>query len=239
MSCSRLSWFLAATSMRAKAVSMSARASRPSRPAAVRVAAPDRVDLGEIGVAAPVAGVDQRQQSGAVRAGLGAEDAAGGAALVAVPAGSARSACDVRAQRVVGRGLVQRGDGPDRVVEQRDHVGEGVAEEAADAHRDVDARPAEFADASSPRSRSRAARRRPRPAELRAMPAPLRCRRPGYAWRWCPRPSARRVRGTAAGVGAVAVDQRGGERDARSPRPAATGWPWGRRSRSCARSAAR
>jgi hypothetical protein len=41
-------------------------------------------------------------------------------------------------------GLVEVGDQAHRVVEHRHHVREGVAEEAGDAHRDVDAGPAEF-----------------------------------------------------------------------------------------------
>jgi len=52
--------------------------------AAVREAAPHGVHLGQVGVIAPVPGVDQRQQPGSVRAGPGAEDAGGGAALVAM-----------------------------------------------------------------------------------------------------------------------------------------------------------
>ena len=85
MSCSRVSWFFAATAIRRNARLHVRRAPpAPSRPAAVGVAAPDRVHLGEVGVVAPVAGVDQRQQARAVRAGLGAEDPGGGAPPVAV-----------------------------------------------------------------------------------------------------------------------------------------------------------
>ena len=40
-------------------------------------------------------------------------------------------------------------------------------------------------------------------------------------------------------VGDVALEQRVAERATRPPRRCATGWPWGRRSRSCGRSAAR
>ena len=52
----------------------------------------------------------------------------------------------VRADVVVLGGLVETGDEPHRVVEHRDHVREGVAEEPGDAHRDVDARPAELGE---------------------------------------------------------------------------------------------
>ena len=52
--------------------------------AAVGVAAPGRVDLGQVLVVAPVPGVDQRQQPGPVGARLGAEDPGGGPPPVAV-----------------------------------------------------------------------------------------------------------------------------------------------------------
>ena len=44
---------------------------------------------------------------------------------------------------LLGR-LVQRGDQPHGLVEQRDQVREGVAEEAADAADDIDPRPAQL-----------------------------------------------------------------------------------------------
>ena len=68
MSCSRVSMFFAATAIRRYARLHVAARRRAVQAAAVGVAAPDRVDLGEVGVVAPVAGVDQRQQPGAVRA---------------------------------------------------------------------------------------------------------------------------------------------------------------------------
>ena len=49
--------------------------------------------------------------------------------------------------------LVQPGDQPDGVVQQRDHVRERVAEEAADPHGDVDPRPAELGERDRPRAR--------------------------------------------------------------------------------------
>ena len=45
---------------------------------------------------------------------------------------------------VVVGGLVEVRDESHGVVEHGDHVREGVAEEAGDPHRDVDARPAEL-----------------------------------------------------------------------------------------------
>ena len=45
--------------------------------------------------------------------------------------------------------------------------------------------------------------------------------------------------GVGAGLGEVALDQAVGQAQSRPPTPAATGWPWGRPSRSCARWAAR
>ena len=73
--------------------------------AAVGVAAPDGVDLGEVGVGAPVAAVDQLEQARAVRARAGAEDAGGGAAFVAV---LGQVGLGVGADEVGLGGLVQR-----------------------------------------------------------------------------------------------------------------------------------
>ena len=114
--------------------------------AAVGEAAPGGVDLGEVGVVAPVAAVDQLQQPGAVGARLGAEDPCGGASLVAV---LGQVGLRVGADVVVLGGLVEAGDELHRVVEHRHHVREGVAEEAGDAHGDVDARAAELVERRS------------------------------------------------------------------------------------------
>lgn len=116
----------------------------PVQPAPVRVAAPHRVHLGEVGVGAPVAGVDQGEETGAVRARLGAEDAGGGAAPVAVLGGVL---VGVRADVVAVGGLVQLGHRAHRVVDQAHDVRERVPEEAGDADRDVDARPAQLLQA--------------------------------------------------------------------------------------------
>src|SRR5262249_36608722 len=92
----------------------------------VGVAAPDRVNLGEVGVGAPVAGVDQRQQARAVRSGLGAEDPGGGAAPVAVRDGVGGGG---RADVVVGGGFVELCDSSYRIVDEGDDVRERVTEE--------------------------------------------------------------------------------------------------------------
>src|SRR5690606_23977749 len=77
--------------------------------AAVGVAAPHRVHLGEVGVVAPVAAVDERQQPRPVRARRRPEHAQRGAALVAV---LARVGLDVGADVVGVVGFVQAGDEP-------------------------------------------------------------------------------------------------------------------------------
>ena len=111
--------------------------------APVREPAPRRVDLGQVGVVAPVAGLDDLQDPGAVRAGLGPEDPRRRAALVAV---RGAVGVGVAADVVVLVGLVEAGDQADGVVEHRDHVREGVAEEARDPHDHVDAGPAELGE---------------------------------------------------------------------------------------------
>ena len=135
MSCSRLSTFLTATSIRRVCVAASPRAPGRRRVRGRTRSRPRRVDLGEVGIAAPVAAVEQLQQAGAVGSGLGAEHARGratpslgGAQLGGQPLGvGARVGGDVV---LLGR-LVQRRHGRDRVVEQRHQVRERVAEEAA------------------------------------------------------------------------------------------------------------
>ena len=174
MSCSRVSWFFAATAIRAKERLHVGARLPPVQPPAVGVAAPHRVHLGQVGVAAPGPGVDQGQQARAVRAGLGAEDPRGGAPLVAV-LGEVRG--DVRPQVVLLVRLVQGGDPPDGIVEQRHHVRKRVAEEPGDAHCDVDARPAQLGgrhhlDAGDPPGRSSQTGRQPSNASTSAMSSP-------------------------------------------------------------------
>ena len=186
----------------------------PVQAAAVGVPTPDGVHLGEVGVAAPVAGVDQRQQARPVRAGLGAEDPRGRAAAVTV---RRDVGLDVLADVVVR--LVQGRHGPDRVVEQRDDVRERVAEEAGDAHGDVDAGPAELRarddlEPGDPPGRlvphGAGADEREDLGEVVALGA-HRARAPHRE------PDAARV---LAGVGDVAGQQRVGERAADLPRAA-------------------
>ena len=90
----------------------------------------------------------------------------------------------------VGR-LVERRDLRDRVVEQHDEVREGVAEEARDAHRDVDARPARAPRAGSPRCRSRAATRGATSGARRSARGSRRRRRPACASPTSPTPPGR------------------------------------------------
>ena len=116
---------------------------RPVEAAAVREAAPRRVDLREVGVVAPVAAVDQLQQPGAVRARFRAENPCGGSTSVTV-----LGDVGVRVRTNVirlGR-LVEVRDERHRVVEHGDDVREGVPKEAGDPHGDVDTRPAEFGE---------------------------------------------------------------------------------------------
>ena len=75
MSCSRLSWLCRATSMVRSRSTKTSRASTPSAPPAVGVAAPLDEHGGEVAVVLPVARLDQGQDAGAVGARLGAEDA--------------------------------------------------------------------------------------------------------------------------------------------------------------------
>lgn len=111
--------------------------------AAVGVAAPDRVDLGEVGVGAPVAAVDELEEARSVRTGAGAEDTGGGAAFVAV---FGEVGLGVGADVVVVGGFVEGCGEAYRVVEQPDGVRERVAEEAGDAQGHVDARAAQVGE---------------------------------------------------------------------------------------------
>ncbi len=203
--------------------------------ATVGEAAPRGVDLREVGVVAPVAAVDQLQQARAVGAGLGAENPCGGAAFVAV---LGEVGPRVGAYVVVVVGFVEARDESHRVVEHRDHMREGVAEEAGDAHGDVDARAAEFGERDRLQVRPPGATRRPTRAGHPAAQALRRCRRRRCASPRCPTPTARPT-------AASRRSPRGSGRAAnppsphRFPTPAGTAPPWGRPSRSCGRWAAR
>ena len=237
MSCSRVSCVLRRHRDPAERRLHVAARLAPVQPAPVGVAAPHRVHLGQVGVG---------------RASCGRRSAAAGPAPYAPglepkirAVARRRSPCSrgvlvgVGAHVVAVGRLVQLGDRADRVVEQRDDVRERVPEEPGDAHRDVDARPAELRRAAPPRSRSPAATRRPTPGGSRAARAPRRCRRPGCASRRCPRRSGRPTARVLAGVGEVPRDAASRRARRRPPRRCGTGSPSGRRSRSCGRSAAR
>ena len=208
---------------------------RAVEPAAVGEAAPCGVDLREVGVVAPVAAVDQLQQTRAVGSRFGAENPCGGTTLVAVLGDvGLRVGADV----VVG-GLARRGPRP--VARRRRassrHAGtrRGRTRRCARSRRceACRVRPAESAPGSPP-----VATRRPRPAEHPAAQALRRCRHPRCASPTCPTPTARPIaasRRSPRGSGPAANPPS----PHRFPTPAAKAPPWGRRSRSCARWAAR
>ena len=114
---------------------------RTVQPATVGEAAPCGVDLREVGVVAPVAAVDELQQARTVGARLGSENPCGGTPLVTM---FGKVGLRVGPDVVFAGGLVEVCDELHRVVEHGDDVRERVAEEAGDAHRHVDAGPAEF-----------------------------------------------------------------------------------------------
>ena len=115
---------------------------------------------------------------------------------------------------------------------------EGVAEEPGDAQGHVDAGPAELRERDQLDARHPAGLGLPDGPHARAGPAPRRRRRPRCAWPRCPTPRGRPSPGSGPprrGGGRGAVGQ------ARPTSHARRDWagPWGRPSRSCARSAAR
>ena len=211
------------------------------QPAAVGVAAPGLVDGGEVGVVVPVAGLEQRaaprRRCPAWRRRCAWSRAATPRPRRARPR-AGRVGQRVLAHVVALGRLVEPGDQRHRVVEQRHQVREGVAEEARDAHGDVDPRPAELLqrDRLEPDHPPRLGV--PRRAARRAARGSRRRRRRGCASRPCPTPRSRPSRDARR-------RRRGGARAARRPaaaRPRRRGrWaaPWGRPSRSCARSAGR
>ena len=176
MSCSRVSMFLAATAIRRNAPSMSGRAFTAVEPAAVGVAAPGRVDLGQVGVVPPVPRVDQRQQAGAVGAGLGAEDPGGRAAPVAVPGLVGQG---VRAQVVATR-AARRAPATAPIASSSSAItcGNASRKNPEMRTRDVDPRPAEFGQRDDLEAGDPARRVVPHRAAADAARAPRRCRRP-------------------------------------------------------------
>ena len=119
---------------------------------------------------------------------------------------------------VVGRLVVQGRHQPDGVVEQVDHAGEGVPEEARDADGDVDPGPAQLGQRHAPRG--------PRPVPSGgATPGrtPSRARASATSSPWVrmlavPHTTRPTVRGQRAGLGHVALDQAVGQGPADVPR---------------------
>jgi hypothetical protein len=107
----------------------------------IGVTTPGGVDLGEVGVGAPLPAVDQWQQPGAVGARLGTEDPGTRPSIVTV---RGEIGAIVRGDVVVLVTLLQPRNGVNRIVDQSDHVGKGIPEETGDAQHDVDAGPAEL-----------------------------------------------------------------------------------------------
>ena len=140
MSCSRLSWFFTATSIAANRRRIASGCGRAVAVAAVGEPRPRQVDLGEVGVGAPRALLDDRR----------------GCRIRSRPAAARTGGRRRRPRRAIGfivGGSSSAADQPDRVVEEVDHVREGVAEEAADAQRHVDARRGRARRAGSLRGR--------------------------------------------------------------------------------------
>jgi hypothetical protein len=99
----------------------------------------------------PVAGIDETLQARAIGAGLRAEDAVAGAhggfgLGRAFGHEAERVGAHAGGDGVHVLGLVERANGADGAIEERDLRREGVAEEAGDAQRDIDARAAELGE---------------------------------------------------------------------------------------------
>src|SRR5690606_40658172 len=115
----------------------------PVESAPDREATPCEEVLAGTGAIPPRTGLDGLEDARPVRAGFGAEDTGRGPALVAV---FGQIGAGVGANVVLFVRLVEFGDQADRVVENLDDVGECVAEETRDPHRDVDAWTAELSE---------------------------------------------------------------------------------------------
>ena len=233
MSCSRLSWFLTATSMRANwrrigAARLARRRARGRRRSRPRPRRPRR-------------GRRRRASCGRRRAaGCRSRRCRGAGRRCARSRRASRPRAPRRRRaRACGRsscssGSSRPGDQRHRVVEQVDEVREGVAEEAGDAHRDVDPRPAQLVQrdhleagrpGASPGS-SAAGRRAARGSRPRRRP---RCASPP-----CPRRRSRPSRAAA-----VLREQRVGQLRAGLVGELGRQRPRVDASTSCARSAAR
>ena len=115
----------------------------------VRIAAPVNVRFRQVGGAIPVLLVDQRQDPRTVALRLGTEDAVRSLPLEVERTGL--GACgrfhvrqEMLAREILAGRLVQLHDQPGGLVQECDQVGKGVAEETADAHDDIDPRPAKL-----------------------------------------------------------------------------------------------
>src|SRR5208337_4394154 len=115
----------------------------------VRIAAPVNVCFRQVGGAIPVLLVDQRQDPRTVALRLGTEDAVRSLPLEVERTGL--GACgrfhvrqEMLAREILAGRLIQLHDQPGGLVQECDQVGKGVAEETADAHDDVDPRPAKL-----------------------------------------------------------------------------------------------
>ena len=105
------------------------------RVGAVGITAPDQIGFGKIGTVLPALFVDQRLQPGAIGSRLGAEDTVAGTPrgrpLIEAAGDEARCFLPHAPGDGIVRGiLIQPADGPDRLVEQGDLLGKGIAEKA-------------------------------------------------------------------------------------------------------------
>ena len=114
----------------------------------VGVPAPVHEHFGEVGVGLPVSFLNQIQNARAVRAGRTAEHAVHGAGLGLLGRQVSKAAFQfgqvMLAREVVLRVFVGVHGQRKSLVQQRDQVREGVPEKAADPHRHIDARAAQF-----------------------------------------------------------------------------------------------
>src|SRR5450830_848059 len=111
----------------------------------IGVTAPVDVGLGKIGVGLPVLFLNQRQDTRAVAARLGAEDAIGGALLRLVLGQALADPVTqflqiMLAYEVLFGWLIKRNDGIDGIIDQIDQLRKSIAEKTADAGRHVNAR---------------------------------------------------------------------------------------------------
>src|SRR5215211_5334941 len=92
-------------------------------------------------IVAPVAGFDQRQDAGPVRARLGTEDPSSGTPLITVCSKIIKRMATYEVEMI---GLVKFGNETYGIVEHCYDVRKCVSEEARNAHRNVDSRTAQL-----------------------------------------------------------------------------------------------